>query len=836
MSGGVPAEPAICVKGGGGILFPLFGDSEQEWPRGLRIFLYLLGLVWCFMGVGIISDVFMAAIEKVTSKKTRVYDKEKKRYRTVEVWNATVANLTLMALGSSAPEILLNVIDIFAKEFFLEGLGPSTIVGSAAFNLLMIIAVCIVAIPDGQVRFIKETTVYICTAIWSVFAYLWLIVILLLVSPHVVEVWEGVLTFLFFPLLTFLAYACDRGWIGGSKADDRIQVHPDMSPEEIAEAYAELRRQHGADLTDDRAARMLAAIGRKPRSRAQYRIGISAAMFGGKQRRVPRQLSMALPSTLTHLSKRVVPIAVEEEPACTFYFPVTKLAVMESAGYVTVKVMRGGDLRVSAEVQYSTESGSADAGGDFEHAEGWLKFDCGVEEGEIRINIMDDDNNEDDEHFFLKLLSAKAAGEKRAVVADDSRKALITIIDDDDAGVLSFACDGDELVVPGSASDSTARIAVQRKQGACGEVSVRYFTEEAGAIAGKQYETTEGTLVFENGQLEGVIEVKILGCESASSGGDRFRLFLAEPQNGAKLDKNRDGGEERNILTVSIGPDVRGKESGLRIKQSLTKSWDKSVIGSANWATQFKEAVLVSGGDDDDEGGGPSIGDYIGHVIACPWKVLFAFVPPTDFCGGWLCFFCALLAIGFVTMMINDMASLLGCTMCISDEITAITFVALGTSLPDTFASMTAAKAEPHADSSVGNVTGSNSVNVFLGLGLPWMFAAIAWAAQSDGVNEKWQSRFQFDPELSWLGAPGSRQQAFVVKAGSLAFSVGVFSSCAVVCIGILAVRRMFCGGELGGAKRSKYASAACLVLLWLLYIALSSWKSLEAGGGGCAK
>jgi solute carrier family 8 (sodium/calcium exchanger) len=29
----------------------------------------------------------------------------------VDVWNPTVANLTLMALGSSAPEIMLNVIE-----------------------------------------------------------------------------------------------------------------------------------------------------------------------------------------------------------------------------------------------------------------------------------------------------------------------------------------------------------------------------------------------------------------------------------------------------------------------------------------------------------------------------------------------------------------------------------------------------------------------------------------------------------------------------------------------------------------------------------------------------
>lgn len=55
----------------------------------------------------------------------------------------------------------------------------------------------------------------------------------------------------------------------------------------------------------------------------------------------------------------------------------------------------------------------------------------------------------------------------------------------------------------------------------------------------------------------------------------------------------------------------------------------------------------------------------------------------------------------------------------------AITFVALGTSLPDTFASKAAAVQEKYADNAVGNVTGSNSVNVFLGLGLPWFIAAV---------------------------------------------------------------------------------------------------------------
>lgn len=34
---------------------------------------------------------------------------------TVRIWNETVSNLTLMALGSSAPEILLSVIEVHTR-------------------------------------------------------------------------------------------------------------------------------------------------------------------------------------------------------------------------------------------------------------------------------------------------------------------------------------------------------------------------------------------------------------------------------------------------------------------------------------------------------------------------------------------------------------------------------------------------------------------------------------------------------------------------------------------------------------------------------------------------
>merc|ERR1711953_1261925 len=129
--------------------------------------------------------------------------------------------------------------------------------------------------------------------------------------------------------------------------------------------------------------------------------------------------------------------------------------------------------------------------------------------------------------------------------------------------------------------------------------------------------------------------------------------------------------------------------------------------------------------------------DWGMHVISLFWKLLFSVVPPPCFFGGWLCFNCALAMIGIVTAVVGDMAGLLGCCIGIPDDITAITLVALGTSLPDTFASRMAAQQDDTADNSVGNVTGSNSVNVFLGLGLPWMIAAVVW--DKEGVTDEWR-------------------------------------------------------------------------------------------------
>lgn len=208
------AEPRVCKQG---VFLPVWPpatvDDLSIAEKAGRAIVYFVALLYLFLGVSIIADRFMASIEVITSKEKEItVTKPNGEVITasVRIWNETVSNLTLMALGSSAPEILLSVIEVVGKGFKAGELGPSTIVGSASFNLFIIIAICMYVIPDGEIRKVKHPRVFFVTATWSVMAYIWLYLILAVISKGVVEIWEGVVTFLFFPMLVVLAWIADR--------------------------------------------------------------------------------------------------------------------------------------------------------------------------------------------------------------------------------------------------------------------------------------------------------------------------------------------------------------------------------------------------------------------------------------------------------------------------------------------------------------------------------------------------------------------------------------------------------------------------------------------------
>lgn len=109
--------------------------------------------------------------------------------------------------------------------------------------------------------------------------------------------------------------------------------------------------------------------------------------------------------------------------------------------------------------------------------------------------------------------------------------------------------------------------------------------------------------------------------------------------------------------------------------------------GKQSWREHFGEYLNVNGGDVEHA----TFKDYFIHLVSFPWKAMCAFVPPPLYLGGWLTFLASLGLIAFVTVIIIDTAKTFGCLVELEDAITAITFVAVGSSLPDTFASKIAA-------------------------------------------------------------------------------------------------------------------------------------------------
>ena len=324
-------------------------------------------------------------------------------------------------------------------------------------------------------------------------------------------------------------------------------------------------------------------------------------------------------------------------------------------------------------------------------------------------------------------------------------------------------------------------------------------------------------------------------------------------------------------------------------------------LAGTDWGRQFFTALEPDGDADDSDGDDsddesdpvtaaaaadarrPSITTYVLHYVSITWKLVAAFVPPPGIGNGIPAFIVSLALLGAVTYLIQEFAILFGCACGLNDAITAITYVALGTSLPDTFASRHACIADDDADGSLTNITGapcacangsellpgitshstcarrkllrssaeaqaarcplhgqikdvylcggaylmsscetqharcnavvacvpaltaccfagSNAVNVYLGLGIPWLIAAAYYLAKG---------------------------QDFAVASDGITFGLILYLSAAAVALVLLWLKRRYAGGELGGkGPLSRFSFAAAMVGMWLVYIVLASYDS----------
>uniref|UniRef100_H2YTI7 Calx-beta domain-containing protein n=1 Tax=Ciona savignyi TaxID=51511 RepID=H2YTI7_CIOSA len=865
-----------CVRG---VLLPLWPPAEitriTVADQVGRAIVYLVALIYLFLGVSIVADRFMASIEVITSKeKIVVYRRSdgEEATTTVRIWNETVSNLTLMALGSSAPEIMLSVIEIIGKKFRAGDLGPSTIVGSASFNLFIIIAICMYVIPDGETRKVKHPRVFFITATWSILAYVWMYIILAVSSYGVVEIWEGVLTFLFFPMLVVLAWIADRRLLvykymykryrarrqniivetegsaldedenhdgatmlnmvnledgtNGLQADPQVYAtdpligDPESSRKAMVRIMRELRKTHpDADMAELARLASVEALSNQPKSRAFYRIQATRKMTGAGN-----ILNKGKPD-------QAKTVKDPDDAVAKIYFDPAEYKVMENCGVAQLQVVRtGGDLNTTLYVDYQTEDGTANAGSDFVHAEDTLVFKPGETTRTIDIVIMDDDIFEEDEYFRVKLCNVRSGdadgmfdtkGNSMQVARlEPPAVATVVILDDDHAGVFSFP----EPSITVSEGVGVLKIEVQRNSGARGRIIVPYKTVNGTAKGGgEDFIDTIGELEFDNDETTKHISVPIVDDEEYEKN-KSFFVELSQP-NFLELGQLTGGMTSmKNSLSprriAELGKPRLGAQTSIEVmieesyefKNTVDKLIKKAnlavIVGTSSWREQFTEALSVNGGDEsgEEEESEPSCFDYVMHFLTVFWKLMFAFVPPTEYLGGWGCFTVSILMIGFLTAIIGDVASAFGCVVNLNDAVTAVTLVAMGTSVPDTFASKVAAVGDQYADASIGNVTGSNAVNVFLGIGIAWTIAAIYWAVTGKTPEEQ---KFRIDP-------------------GNLAFSVTIFSILAVFAIGILMFRRKCKSiqAELGGPRTSKIVCSLMFVMFWLVYILLAALDS----------
>eukprot|EP00075_Anas_platyrhynchos_P024641 XP_027313894.1 sodium/calcium exchanger 3 [Anas platyrhynchos] len=804
-----------------GVILPIwYPENPSLGDKIARVIVYFVALIYMFLGVSIIADRFMASIEVITSQEKEITIKKpngETTTTTIRIWNETVSNLTLMALGSSAPEILLSLIEVCGHGFIAGDLGPSTIVGSAAFNMFIIIAICVYVIPDGETRKIKHLRVFFVTAAWSIFAYIWLYMILAVFSPGVVQVWEGLLTLFFFPLCVLLAWIADRrllfykymhkkyrtdkhrGIIIESEGDHPKGIEMDgkmmnshfldgnlvtvegkevdESRKEMIRILKDLKQKHPEkDLDQLVEMANYYALSHQQKSRAFYRIQATRMMTGAGNILKKHAAEQAKKSTSLHEVRPDEP----EEFISKIYFDPCSYQCLENCGAVLLTVVRkGGDVSKTIYVDYKTEDGSANAGADYEFTEGTVVLKSGETQKEFSVGIIDDDIFEEDEHFFVRLSNLRVVESEeppelgnspypKAILASPC-VATVTILDDDHAGIFTFECD----VIHVSESIGVMEVKVLRTSGARGTVIVPFRTVEGTAKGGgEDFEDTYGELEFKNDETVKTVHIKVIDDE--------------------EYEKNK------NFFIELMSP--RMVDMSLQKALLLTQE-----VAERKLTVEEEEAKRIA------EMGKPILGEHPKLEVII--EESYEFKSTVD-----------------KLIKKTNLALVVGTHSWRDQFMEAIT-VSAGEGEIN--------KPTPASPAWDELCLGSaDSICLIRDARLLGVWCSLTSSQKGFLRSERREAGYSLYFPLATkrncscgniLGAmffPRTGQE-FQVSAGTLAFSVTLFTIFAFICISVLLYRRRpHLGGELGGPRGCKLATTLLFVSLWLLYILFATLEA----------
>lgn len=325
--------------------------------------------------------------------------------------------------------------------------------------------------------------VFVSTAAFSSWAYIWFFMVLVIISPGVVELWEALVTLGFMVALVVVAYSCDKMHenkeneeekrINEKRAASRaalrilvkkfgikaiIQVAQGKTPDQ--DAYVPMSAMDMDNINnyyklllenDPREATIEELLECTQIENAVERIQFRKEVASGGRRNFVR-LGKDEKGQVQEAKKIV------QNPSETVCFKHLNYKVSESNGYCSVII----EKKCSRPFTFwaRTVDGLAKAGEDYEGFDEKITMKADEKEREIRIGIVDDPDWEPDEEFKVQLLDADTEEQ----LEGDDTECVVLILDEDQPGVIGFQ----ETVLEVSRKDKIAYVVIQRVGGSDG--------------------------------------------------------------------------------------------------------------------------------------------------------------------------------------------------------------------------------------------------------------------------------------------------------------------------------------------------------------------------------
>ena len=277
--------------------------------------------------------------------------------------------------------------------------------------------------------------------------------------------------------------------------------------------------------------------------------------------------------------------------------------VNEISGKAMVLVTRAASNLGEISVDYATADATALAGDDYQSVTGTLTWATGDFNYQmIEIPILSNGFTTENKTLTVTLFNPTGGA-----LLGKNQQAVVEIIDTPATGAGSLQFSATNYAI--TEESGNASITVERIGGDIGAVAVDYLTTDGSALAGSDYQATQGTLNWSNGDaLSKAIKLPIL-IDAEAETEETFTINLANPTGGANLGANARAtikilDELGTPTTQSAGilqfttPTVQVAENAGNVTLSVSRTQGSQGQVSINYSTQTNSTQTAQAGSD----------------------------------------------------------------------------------------------------------------------------------------------------------------------------------------------------------------------------------------------